>query len=69
MKEEMIKGDSKQLASMYMKEEMIKGERQLGTHEDRLKDEVIKDGDKISDGNFFKSLQNISSTKEEVPLL
>uniref|UniRef100_A0A0D3GCT1 WRKY domain-containing protein n=1 Tax=Oryza barthii TaxID=65489 RepID=A0A0D3GCT1_9ORYZ len=61
----MIKGDSKQLASMYMKEEMIKGERQLGTHEDRLKDEVIKDGDKISDGNFFKSLQNISSTKEE----
>ncbi|XP_052159023.1 WRKY transcription factor 72A-like isoform X1 [Oryza glaberrima] len=66
MKEEMIKGDSKQLASMYMKEEMIKGERQLGTHEDRLKDEVIKDGDKISDGNFFKSLQNISSTKEEV---
>uniref|UniRef100_A0A0E0DWS8 WRKY domain-containing protein n=1 Tax=Oryza meridionalis TaxID=40149 RepID=A0A0E0DWS8_9ORYZ len=65
MKEDMIKADSKQLASMYMKEEMIEGERQLGTHEDRLKDEVIKDGDKISDGNFFKSLQNISSTKEE----
>ncbi|XP_015693830.1 WRKY transcription factor 72A-like [Oryza brachyantha] len=48
-----------------MKEEMIKGEKQLGTHEERLKDEVRKDGNQISDGNFFKSLRNISSTKEE----
>uniref|UniRef100_A0A0E0L7R3 WRKY domain-containing protein n=1 Tax=Oryza punctata TaxID=4537 RepID=A0A0E0L7R3_ORYPU len=48
-----------------MKEEMIKGEKQLGTHEERLKAEVIKDSDPISDGNFFKSLQNISSTKKE----
>ncbi|KAG8069640.1 hypothetical protein GUJ93_ZPchr0006g43444 [Zizania palustris] len=45
---------------------MNKGEKKLGTHEERLKDEVIKDGDQISDGNFFKSLQYKSSEKKEM---
>uniref|UniRef100_A0A0D9WLR7 WRKY domain-containing protein n=1 Tax=Leersia perrieri TaxID=77586 RepID=A0A0D9WLR7_9ORYZ len=55
---------SKQLASLYM--EMIKQEKQFVAHEERLKDEVIKDDGQISDGNFFKSLQNISIRKEEL---
>ena len=44
---------------------MIKGDqRQLGGHEDRLKDQM-RDDHRASDGNFFKFLQNQSSTKKE----
>ncbi|XP_048545666.1 WRKY transcription factor 72B-like isoform X1 [Triticum urartu] len=44
---------------------MIKGDqRQLGAHEERLKDQM-RDDHRASDGNFFKFLQNQSSTEKE----
>ncbi|XP_073359291.1 WRKY transcription factor 72B-like [Aegilops tauschii subsp. strangulata] len=44
---------------------MIKGDQsQLGGHEERLKDQ-IRDDHRASDHNFFKFLQNQSSTKKE----
>ncbi|KAF7045684.1 hypothetical protein CFC21_054767 [Triticum aestivum] len=44
---------------------MIKGDqRQLGGHEERLNNE-IRDDHQASDGNFFKFLQNQSSSKKE----
>ena len=39
-------------------------QRQLGGHEERLKDQM-RDEHRASDGNFFKFLQNQSSTKKE----
>ncbi|VAI70021.1 unnamed protein product [Triticum turgidum subsp. durum] len=44
---------------------MIKGDqRQLGGHEEQLKDQM-RDDHQASDGNFFKFLQNQSSIKKE----
>lgn len=44
---------------------MIKGDqRQLGGHDERLQDQM-RDDHRASDGNFFKFLQNQSSTKKE----
>ncbi|KAM3195549.1 hypothetical protein ACQJBY_071594 [Aegilops geniculata] len=44
---------------------MIKGDqRQLGGHEEGLKDQM-RDDHRASDGNFFKFLQSQSSTKKE----
>lgn len=42
---------------------MIKGEKQLGSHEEQLTDE-IKDDDHIPEGYLFKSLHKSSSRKE-----